>query len=169
MAIYNKIVPDEFDVPLIVKGDGFILRPLSPEYSDLDYDAVMESKSILNDIFSENWPEDINSAEENLAYIQEDYQDFKDRVGFSYIILDPDETICLGCVYIFPSLFEGSDVAIYYWFNIKIADTKFSIIVEKFIRKWIKNFWKIKKPAYPGRDIPWAEWLNRPRKSFPSS
>ncbi len=167
MIIYNKIVPDDFDVPLIVKGNGFILRPLTPEYSDLDYDAVMKSKSILSDIFSDSWPEDINSAEDNLNYIEEDYEDFKNRIGFSYIILDPDELTCFGCVYIFPSVFEGSDVAIYYWFNITIVDTQLSLSVEKFIREWIDSYWKIKDPAYPGRDIPWSKWLSRPRKKFP--
>ncbi|MFC3396253.1 N-acetyltransferase [Brenneria rubrifaciens] len=166
MTKFNKIVPDDFNVPMYVNGEFFILRPLSPVYSNLDYDAVIASKEILGDIFSDNWPEGINSREDNLRYILEDYQDFQDRIGFSYIILDDEESICIGCVYIFPSLYEGSDVAIYYWFNVKFAGTYLTVKIENFIRSWVVEFWGIKKPAYPGRDIPWSEWLTRPRKKF---
>ncbi|AUX74257.1 GNAT family N-acetyltransferase [Erwinia pyrifoliae] len=169
MAVYNKVVADDFDVPLVVQGDRFTLRPLSPEYADLDYAAVTASKPILGDIFSDCWPEDIRSREDNLAYISEDYQDFIDRTGFSYIILDNDERFCIGCVYLFPSLYEGSDVAVYYWFNIEVVETPLAEKVESFIRQWVGDFWRIEKPAYPGRDIPWGEWLSRSRKIFPEN
>lgn len=166
MAKYNKIIPDDFDVPLFVNGDGFFLRPLSERYADLDYEAVMASKSILKNTFSDDWPENIHSMEDNLFYINEDYHDFQERIGFSYIILSSDESYCIGCVYLFPSLYEGSDVAVYYWFNISVNGTPLALTVEKFIRMWVCDFWNIEKPAYPGRDIPWSEWLNRPRKTF---
>lgn len=114
MSIYPKLVSDNFNVPLQAQGKGFIIRPLTPTYASLDYDAVRKSKSVLGEIFSDSWPEGINNEQDNLAYIEEDYQDFKDRVGFSYIILDPDESYCMGCLYLFPSLYEGFDVVVYY-------------------------------------------------------
>ncbi|MDB6372223.1 N-acetyltransferase [Photorhabdus bodei] len=166
MNVYTKIVPDEFDVPLLVYGNGFILQPLSPKYANIDYEAVMESRPILKDIFSDDWPDDIKSWEDNLRYIEEDYSDFQQRIGFSYIILDPSESRCLGCVYIFPSLFEGYDVAIYYWLHINILNSALAYEIETFIRKWVQEHWCIPHPAYPGRDIPWPEWLQRERKTF---
>lgn len=165
MLNLTRVVSDDFIVPTIIDRDDFILRPLSPEYSDLDYDAVMGSKAILGNVFSDSWPEGINSKEDNLTHIKEDFQDFNDRVGFSYIILDPAKSICLGCVYIFPSLYMGNDVAVYYWFNIEIHRTPLALKVEHFIRNWIIECWGIRDAAYPGRDIPWNDWLLRPRKN----
>lgn len=162
----KTIVGDSFNVPTCVYTNHFTLKILTPDFAVLDYQAVCESKSRLTHIFSQPWAEEIDSFEKNLQFLNEDYADTLNRVGFTYILLNKAEDKCLGSVYIFPSVFEGYDVAIYYWVHIQWMDTSFEAEVGKFIRHWIKTEWPFKKVAYPGRDISWKQWLKGKRKKI---
>jgi hypothetical protein len=158
-------VPEYFIVPTEINQEYFCLRVLSPEYADLDYNAVIESKSRLGNVFSEAWPEVVTSPIQNLEHIKQDYEDFQNRLGFSYIILNRDLNRSLGCAYIFPSIFEGYEAAVYFWVHIQLMDTDFEKNFESFLKNWIQSEWPFSKVAYPGRDIAWNEWLSRTKKT----
>ena len=53
-------VPQEFVVPESLVTDQYCLEVLSPSVVDLDYDAVMSSRTRLRTVFAEqtNWPRD---------------------------------------------------------------------------------------------------------------
>ncbi|MGH7998252.1 MAG: hypothetical protein ACREPR_02160 [Brasilonema sp.] len=160
----STFVPEYFIVPEEIDTADFCLRVLNPEYADLDYKAVIESKSRLGNVFSEAWPEVVTSPIQNLEYIKQDHEDFQKRLGFSYIILNLDLNRSLGCAYIFPSLFEGYEAAVYFWVHIQLMDTDFEKNFEFFLKNWIQAKWPFNKVAYPGRDLPWNEWLSRAKK-----
>lgn len=160
----SSFVSKHFIVPKAIDKEDFCLRVLSPEYADLDYKAVIESKSRLGNVFSQTWPEVITSPKKNLEYIKQDYEDFKKRLGFSYIVLNPGLNRSLGCAYIFPSIFEGYEAAVYFWVHIQLMDTDFEKNFESFLKKWVQTKWPFHAVAYPGRDIPWNEWLSRAKK-----
>ena len=48
------------------------------------------------------WPRPDFTPEENLADLQGHEADFQARRGFTYTVLDPTGTRCLGCVYVYP-------------------------------------------------------------------
>jgi hypothetical protein len=79
-----------------------VLRPLSARHNPLDYDAVMASQEQLRLGNLSCWPRDGFTPAENLADLIEHEQEFAARKAFVYSILNPDETRCLGCVYINP-------------------------------------------------------------------
>jgi hypothetical protein len=94
--------PDDALVPQELHTGEFILRPLRPVHNPLDYDAVMETKDQLRLGSLHGWPRDGFTADENLADLRRHEQDFAERNGFTYTILTPDETRCLGCLYLYP-------------------------------------------------------------------
>ena len=102
----GPFVPDDYLVPLSLAGPGFRLEPLGPQHNDADHEAWMSSIEHIHATagFSTwRWPPtDGMTLEENLGDLQKHADDFKQRVGFTYTVLD-DEDLVLGCVYIYPS------------------------------------------------------------------
>ena len=101
----HGFVPDDYVVPLSLIGPGFRLEPLGPRHNDADHRAWMSSIEHIQATpgFSTwRWPPaDGMSLEENLRDLQRHADDFKQRVGFTYTVLD-DHDIVVGCVYIYP-------------------------------------------------------------------
>src|SRR5437773_1308230 len=79
-----------------------IWRMLAATDVELDYDAVMASKDMLHLRSGGSWPRDSFTLAENLADLQGHEADFHARRGFTYTIMNPGETQCLGCLYIYP-------------------------------------------------------------------
>lgn len=98
MAFY----PEDAPVPAGLRTDEFLLRMLRATDVELDYDAVMASKDVLHLRSGGSWPREGFTLAENLSDLQEHEADFHARRGFTYTIMNPDETQCLGCLYIYP-------------------------------------------------------------------
>jgi hypothetical protein len=94
--------PDDAPVPAGLRTDEFVLRMLAATDVELDYDAVMASKDMLHLRSGGSWPRDGFTLAENLADLQGHEADFHARRGFTYTIMNPEETQCLGCLYIYP-------------------------------------------------------------------
>src|SRR5918995_1012233 len=99
--------PEDAPVPTLLRGDDFVLRPLRATDVDLDYEAVMASQEALRRGSGGQWPRPGFTLEENLTDLQGHEADFLARRGFTYTVMDPTETRCLGCVYAYPP--EGED------------------------------------------------------------
>lgn len=97
-----KFYPDDAPVPVGIQTDEFLLRMLRATDVTLDYDAVMSSQEILHQRSDGTWPRDDFTMAENLADLEEHERDFLARAGFTYTIMNLTETVCLGCVYIYP-------------------------------------------------------------------
>ena len=102
-------VPKDARIPTELRTDTFFLRPLRASDVELDYDAVMASQESLRRRTAGRWPRAGFSIEENLADLQEHEEDFHARRGFTYTVLDPSETRCLGCVYVYPLADDDGD------------------------------------------------------------
>jgi RimJ/RimL family protein N-acetyltransferase len=94
--------PEDAPVPTLLRGDDFVLRPLRATDVELDYEAVMASQEALRRGSDGLWPRRGFTLEENLADLQGHEADFAARRGFTYTVIDPAETRCLGCVYAYP-------------------------------------------------------------------
>ncbi|HEX3205025.1 MAG TPA: hypothetical protein VHQ68_02170, partial [Propionibacteriaceae bacterium] len=51
----------------------------------------------------------------NLSDLEQHAQDFRDRVGFTYTVLDAVDRDVIGCVYLYPSPLDGVDVRARSW------------------------------------------------------
>lgn len=89
-------IPDRF------VSDGFLIRPLLTSDVELDYLAVMESKEFLRKWEQSTWPADDFTLADNLEDLERHSHEHVKRESFTFTVMNPAETECLGCVYIFP-------------------------------------------------------------------
>jgi hypothetical protein len=159
----TKLVPDEFEVPLELNLPAFILRPLTVEHLEIDYEAVMSSKTRLRQVFcvDDYWPSDQMTLEEDRRDLIWHEDEFERRSSFAYTVLSPSGSRCLGCVYFFSTQVADYDAEVYFW----VRDDEFlnglDSILYKAVNKWLKTSWPFRNPAFPGRDIPWKDWSGK--------
>ena len=154
------LVPSNFKVPVGLKNDKILLRMLSVSDVELDYEAVMSSKSHLRHVFAESdsWPADDMTIEENLEDLQKHEREFISREAFTYTVMNPPEDRCLGCLYIKPSGKKNFDAAVYMWVRADELSNGLDEELFGIVASWIKENWPFKNVVYPGREISWDEW-----------
>jgi hypothetical protein len=158
--MYNfDLVPEDFVVPDVLHGDGYILRMLSIEDLEKDFEAVVASAGRIRGLFdpTSSWPDGLTKKEDliDLAWHQ---REFTVRHSFAYTVMASDESRCLGCVYIFPSKAERYDAAVFYWVRDSAdADIRDAELGAR-LRAWLASDWPFASIAFPGRDIPWPDW-----------
>lgn len=94
---------DDFHAPEELRTDEFLLRPIVASDAELDYEAVMESKELLRLWEQSSWPEDDFTVEANRDDMEKLERRHAAGGSFTYTVMNPTETRCLGCVYIFPA------------------------------------------------------------------
>lgn len=94
--------PGNAIVPETIRAEEFLVRPLRATDVELDYDAVITSRAELLLKSDGRWPREGFTLEENLADLVRHEQEHRDGVAFTYTVMNPAETECLGCLYINP-------------------------------------------------------------------
>ena len=94
--------PHPHPVPALLRTDEFVLRPLTTAHVELDYAALMASNKMLQLWSGTSWPSADFTVEENWEDLEMHDREHQERIAFTYTMLTPDETECLGCVYIKP-------------------------------------------------------------------
>ncbi len=145
-------VPAEFVVPSSLDGDGFRLEPLGPEHNERDHQAWMSSVDHIRSTpgFPKgDWPSPM-SLESNLEDLVMHADHFRERVGFTYSILDGDEVI--GCLYIYPSDDPAHDAHVTSWVTASRAamDPK----IRTAINTWLSEAWPFTTPSYAAEATP---------------
>ena len=79
-------------------GD-LLLTPLSPEFVDEDFDAVMASADVVDGIFG-TWPSGL-TRESNLIDLAWHDREFTAKRSFSWIVRNARGTY-IGCFYLYP-------------------------------------------------------------------
>jgi hypothetical protein len=90
-------------IPDGIVTNEFLIQPLLATDVELDYAAVMESKEILRKWEQSSWPEDNFTLADNLKDLERHEREHIHRESFTFTVMNPTETECLGCIYIFPS------------------------------------------------------------------
>jgi hypothetical protein len=150
----NPFVPPGFIVPEVLEKDNFRLRMLKAADTEKDYDAVMTSIDHLQGVFGKNstWPSKDLTLEQDRRDLEWHQNEFLNRLSFTYTVMDLDETICLGCVYIFPSRKRGFEADVTMWVRKSEFDKGFDPILYKTVKHWITDKWPFKRVRYPGRE-----------------
>jgi hypothetical protein len=164
--MYSRpLVPSDFTVPQRLAGDGFVLRPLTVNDLIKDYDAVMTSAERLVGFMEphSSWPRGL-TLEEDLIDLGWHQREFTQRHSFAYTVMAPDESECLGCCYILPSDKVGYDAMAFYWARTSALASGLEERLGAAFRAWVAKDWPFAHVAYPGRDIPWSEWLSKPAR-----
>jgi len=138
---------------------------LSIDDVEKDYEAVIESRKLLQTMFGSPWPRQGFTLEENLVDLERHQQEFFDRKAFAYTVVTLDETRVLGCIYInppqkyshIPEVVEywkkkNIDAVVYLWVRQTEYDKGLDEILFFAVREWISSEWVFEKIDYPGRD-----------------
>jgi hypothetical protein len=154
-----QFVPKGFKAPYKEEHSKFTLRKLTVDEVDKDYEAVMSSRESLRQIFCENddWPSDDMTIEENYEDLLEHQKEFDKNIGFAYTVVTPDDSKCIGCLYIYPFSLGVYDSRIYYWLVDEVAQ-KLDEGFRGFLDDWIPDTFGLKNPVFPGRDMSHQEW-----------
>ncbi len=153
----SLFVPIEFQVPRTLETSEFRLRMLTVNDVVKDFDAVMSSVEHCKTIWGGKWPEGL-TLEQNLIDLGWHQKEFQIRRSFTYTVVDPDETLVLGCVYIEPTNKVGFDAEVYLWIRQSHLASGMETRLFESVQQWVTSTWPFKSVAYPGRSISLVEW-----------
>ena len=158
----KELVPENFTVPETLETVRFRLRMLTVNDVVKDYDAVMTSLNHLQATMpfgpDHKWPTKELTFEQDLIDLGWHQKEFQCRTSFAYTMVNPEETECLGCIYIYPSPNPKHDAMILLWVRESEAKSGLDEYIFSEVKKWISEKWPFSRPGYPGREIPWEIW-----------
>lgn len=145
--------PPERDVPEILETRDFVLVPLNPSHVEIDYDAVMSSREMLRLWSGSAWPRDDFTLAENLADLAGHDREHRERIAFTFTVLNNQLNLCLGCVYMRPlsdlqeanaeklSGIRQDEAITRFWVRTALMDTGFDMNLLKALIGWYETSW----------------------------
>jgi hypothetical protein len=157
--MFIPLIPENFQAPPEYKTDNFTIRKLCYSDAKLDYEAVMSSIDIIKKTRGGAWPTpDLSFVDDqiDLAWHQ---REFENGTSFAYTVMSPDETECLGCLYLYPAGFrddssKDGDVDVSFWVTQKAYNNGLYPKLYHALDLWLKTDWPFKKVAYTNREMP---------------
>ena len=158
----NSFLPKDFPVPGKLVTERFLLRMLTIHDVVKDYDAVMTSLDHLQRSMpfgpDHAWPTEELTFEQDLVDLGWHQKEFQRRSSFAYTVMSLDESVCLGCVYMYPSPNDKYDAHIVMWVRQSEVENGMDEHLFGEVKQWVREEWPFKRPGYPGRDIGWEAW-----------
>jgi len=138
-------VPETFDVPTELETAYLRLVPLGPEHSVADHaewTSSIEHTRATPGFEGSSWPPvDGMSLDDNLADLRRHADDFVQRKGFTYTVLEPDTDDVIGCVYIYPSKHADRDVDVHSWVRANRAQLDAPLATT--VSDWLATDWPL--------------------------
>lgn len=156
----TSFTPKNVRVPIGLNTQNFKLRMLTVNDLVKDFEAVMTSVDRLKGIFGpeSTWPEGV-SMEQDLIDLGWHQKEFQLKRSFAFTVMTPDESKCLGCVYIEPSEKQAYEAKVILWVRQSEATSGLDDELFTAVKRWIVDEWWFTKVAYPGREITWNNWV----------
>ena len=147
----SEFVPRDFDIPRRLETPQFVLEPLGPEHNELDYAAWTSSMAHIAETpgFPDgSWPREM-TRDENRADLQRHADDFRNRKGFTYTVLDPVSRDVIGCVYIYPPRDGDSEACALSW--VRGSHAHLDIPLWRAVGEWLESDWPFAGVEYTPR------------------
>jgi len=155
----DRLVPDDFVVPIELVTDAFRLVPLGPQHNAADHAAWTSSIDHIRatpGFAGRSWPSEAMTPAQNLADLERHARDFAERAGFTYTVLAPDGDV-IGCVYLYPPRRAGFDVDVRSW--VRATHARLDADLYRAVTRWLADAWPFERPDYavrPGAGAPLA-------------
>jgi hypothetical protein len=146
-----EFVPSDFEVPLGLETSEFVLEPLGPEHNEQDYDAwtsSLEHIAATPGFHGRSWPREM-TPDENRTDLERHADDFRNRTGFTYTVLDPPSRDVIGCVYIYP-LPDSDDASARSW--VRASHARLDVPLWRAVSEWLAAEWPFGSVDYAPRD-----------------
>ena len=143
-------VPEDFQPPLGLVSDQFLLEPLGPEHNEDDHEAWSSSIDHIRatpGFLDSRWPHPM-TLDENRADLERHARDFAAHSGFTYTVLDPSDRGVIGCVYIYPDRDGGADAVVTSWVRATHADSDAAL--RELVSRWLAEAWPFERISYAG-------------------
>ncbi|MGN6379274.1 MAG: GNAT family N-acetyltransferase [Gaiellales bacterium] len=144
-------VPEDFAPPAGLDGPGFRLEPLGPEHNERDYAAWSGSMDhILATPGFEGWgwPHPM-TLEENLGDLRRHRNDYEQRKGFTYTVLEPGTDDVIGCLYIYPLKDGEPGAKVRSWVTERRAELDVPLYTA--VSAWLASDWPFSRIDYAPR------------------
>ena len=90
-----------------------------------------------------------DDADENRADLQRHADDFRNRKGFTYTVLDPASRDVIGCVYIYPRADSDHDARALSW--VRASHARLETPVWRAVSEWLASDWPFDSVEYAPR------------------
>ena len=141
----------DFEIPLGLETREFLLEPLGPVHNERDYEAWTSSLEHIAQTPGfpwGSWPREM-TRDENRADLERHADDFRNRKGFTYTVLDPPDRDVIGCVYIYP-VRESEDTAVVRsW--VRESHARLDAPLSRAVREWLAADWPFASVRYAPR------------------
>jgi hypothetical protein len=87
--------------------------------------------------------------EDNLRDLRGHADDFENRTGFTYTVLDPETGDVVGCVYIYPDRSEQHDARVRSW--VRASRSELDVPLWRAVRDWLAEGWPFERVEYDAR------------------
>jgi hypothetical protein len=149
----DAFVPADFDPPTSLVADQFRLEPLGPQHNESDHAAWTSSIEHIRSTPGYpdgKWPPlEGMTLERNLSDLRRHADDFAQRKGFTFTVLDPRSDDVIGCVYVYPSSSEESDVTVQSW--VRADRAELDAPLADAVADWLATDWPWKRIDRCGR------------------
>ena len=148
IARAGRFVPGDFDVPERLETERFVLRMLTIDDVEQDFEAI--NARVLPDGTPDPWS-DI-TFEQNRIELGWHQAEFQERRSFAYTVVAPDESSVLGCVYFYPHAEPSIDARVYLWVRGEAWAQGLDAELEQVVRDWVEGDWPFARVVFPGRE-----------------
>lgn len=152
-------LPPTFTPPATLTHPDFIARKLAARDVDLDYAAVMSSLEIIRKTRGGSWPTADLTHEDDWIDLAWHQREFENGSSFAYTVMNPEQTECLGCFYLYPPGFRmeapaGADVDVSFWVTQKAYDAGLYPVLHQALKDWLAAEWPFKQPFWSNAELP---------------
>ena len=147
----TDFVPPGFEIPLRLETPDLLLEPLGPEHNEQDYDAWTSSLDHIRatpGFAGRSWPREM-TLDENYGDLERHADDFRNRTGFTYTVLDPRSRTVIGCVYIYPSRDPAHDASVRSW--VRESSAHLDVPLWRAVSDWLASDWPFERVDYAPR------------------
>ncbi|MFI8632988.1 N-acetyltransferase [Microbacterium sp. NPDC077663] len=145
-------------------GADFLLRPIGEDDVERDFAAVVASRVDLRLWEQSGWPSDDFTVDDNRADVAGMIERHEAGRAFTYTVADPDDRVCLGCVYVFPTeatfltradvrqtgslAWADVDAVVYFWVLTSWREQGGDVTVVDELRRWFREEWRLSATVY---------------------
>ncbi len=160
-AMATDFYPSPRPLPESLTHARFVLEPLTAEHVERDYQAVMASREMLRRWSGTTWPADDFTLAGNLEDLEMHDGEHRRREAFTYTVLSPDRSTCLGCVYITPLSVHAEenpgleagphDAVVGFWVASTPSGNGLDRLLLDELRRWLAEDWDFESVSFAVR------------------
>jgi len=151
-------------VPVGLRHERFVLRPIRTDDAADDFAALMETRELLRRWEQSEWPADdftVEANREDLAGLQQRHDEHR---AYTFTVRDPEDTVCLGCVYLFPTTarflakstvtpvdteaWKDVDAVAYFWVRLSQLEAGLDRALLGALRAWLRDDWGFERVVF---------------------